>query len=508
MQKRLLPLAATVVILISLIGWGCTKLDTTDIGSDLLPAVDNVKTFDTLLFINSTQGFFGDSEVVSKYEDFTIGSITNDPLFGRTTANAYMQLKPPFYPYYFGNPGDTVTGAGLGFDSVVLCLKYVGFWGDSSLPINLEVREVSDFIFRDSIFNINKSNYRPATAGSILGTASVDVRKMGDTIYYNNKRDKVTNQVRIKLSNAWGAALFAKDSTRTGPNNAYFNDSLFRRAYNGLAVISTGGSNGLLYTRLSDTATKLEIHYKKRNGAKIDSVYTSFRFNPVFNPSINPATNPFVSNSANYIERNRGGFPVSNPASNNHYIQTAPGTYVNLNIPGLANFPNSFIHRAEIIVEQIPTDPGPMGFDEKFSAPNFLYVDLIDTGTTAKWKPVYFDLNTNEFYDPDFKTLFKYIPTQIDFQYFGGNRRVKTDPVSGLPIKFYNINISRHIQQIVTDRTRAYDMRLYAPFNLNYPQYSPAYIPYGNNLAFGRVRIGSGSNPNYRLRLRIVYSRI
>ena len=146
--------------------------------------------------------------------------------------------------------------------------------------------------------------------------------------------------------------------------------------------------------------------------------------------------------------------------------------------------------------------------DEKFSAPNFLYLDLKDTGTTNKWKPIYFDLNTAEPYDPDYKNTIPYIASQINFQYFGGYRRTKTNPLTGGLIKYYNFNISRYVQQIVTERTRSYDLRLYAPFNLSYPQYSTTFIPFGNNIAFGRVRIGSGSNPNYRMRLRIVYSKL
>ncbi len=503
MQKRILPLAVTAVLFISFIGWNCTKLDTTDIGSDLLPAVDNVKTFDTTLLINTTQGLLNDSVYISKYDDHAVGSIVNDPLFGRTTANIYMQLKPPFYPYYFGNAGDTVTGPGLGIDSVVLCLKYAGFWGDSSLPVNLEVREVNDGIFRDSVYKENKTAYKP-NVGAFLASANIDVRTLGNYIKFNNGRDSVNNQIRIKLPAAWAATLFGKDSTSTGPNNAFYRDSIYRIFYNGLAVIGGGGGNGLIYASLADTATKLEIHYKRRNGGKVDSVYSSFRLNPNLGLTNIPNA-PLVSNTSNYIERNRSGYPISNPSSNDHYLQTAPGTFVNLNIPGLAGLSNRIVHRAEIIVEQIPTDPV---MDEKFSAPNFLYLDLKDTGTVANWKPVYFDLNTAELYDPDFKTLTRYFPSQINYQYFGGNRRTKTDPLTGLQIKFYNINVSRYVQQIVTERTRVYDMRLYAPFNLNYPQYSTVFIPYGNNLAFGRVRIGSGSNPNYRLRLRIVYSKI
>ena len=506
MQKRILPVAIIAITFISLIGWNCTKLDTTDIGSDLLPAVDNVHTFADTLLINSTQGFFNDSTVIGKYEDHALGSITNDPLFGRTTANIYMQLKPPFYPYYFGNPGDTITGPGLGIDSVVLCLKYAGFWGDSTIPVSLQVREINDSDFKDSVEKINTTAYKPNGIGSLLGSANVDARRMADTIYLNNGRNKVINQIRIKLSAAWAAQLFNRDSIKANSgNNAFYSDSVYRKLYNGIAVIASGGGNGLLYARLSDTATKLEVHYKRKNGGKIDSVYSSLRFNP--NYGVTPANAP-VSNSSNYILRSRAGFPISNPATTEHYLQTAPGTYVNLNIPALATLSNRIIHRAEIIIEQIPTDPGPMGLDEKFSAPNFLYLDLKDTGTTNKWKPIYFDLNTAEPYDPDYKNTIPYIASQINFQYFGGYRRTKTNPLTGGLIKYYNFNISRYVQQIVTERTRSYDLRLYAPFNLSYPQYSTTFIPFGNNIAFGRVRIGSGSNPNYRMKLRIVYSKL
>ncbi|MBL7703529.1 MAG: DUF4270 family protein [Ferruginibacter sp.] len=497
MQKRLLPLAITALLL-SLIGWNCTKLDTTDIGGDLLPDVDNVRTFADTLLINTTQGFFNDSTAVGRYDDHAIGKITNDPLFGTTTANVYMQLKPPFYPYYFGNVNDTI----VGFDSVVLCLKYTGFWGDSILPVGLEVREVSDNTFRDSVQKLNTTAYRPAGLGTVLGTAVVDARRMADTIYFNNKRDKVTNQIRIKLSNAWASQLFYRDSMKNNPgNNAFYNDSIYRNFYNGIAVLATGASNGLLYVSLSDTATKLEVHYRRKNGGPVDSVYNSLRFNPVITDDV---TKIPASNATNYIERNRNGFPVkTNTDPNVHYLQTAPGTFINLNIPGLATLSNRVIHRAEIIVEQIPTvDP----LDEIFSTPNFLYVDLKDTGITDKWKPVYFDLNTATVYDPD--NASGYIPGQIDYQYFGGYRRSKIDLLSGNLHKYYNFNITRYVQRIVTQHTRVYDMRLYAPFNLNYPQYSGAYIPYGNNIAFGRVKIGSGSNPNFRLRLRIVYSKI
>ncbi len=500
MQKRILPIAITAIILFSLFSWNCTKLDTTDIGSDVL-AVDNVNTFDTLLAINSTQGFFNDSStVVGKYDDHALGAINNDPLFGKTNASIYMQLKPAFFPYYFGNSGDTLNGFGAGIDSVVLCLRYTGFWGDSLLPVYLEVRQVNENKFRDSINKINATNYQPATSGTILGSTNIDVRTLGNYIKLNNGRDSVKNQVRIKLSASFAAQLYSRDSIASNSaNNAFYNDSIYRNFYNGIAVIANGGGNGLMYINIADTATKLEVHYKRKNNGKLDSVYSSLRLNP---SSGNPARP--VSNTSNHILRTRGGFPISNPASTEHYLQTSPGTFINLSIPGLAGLSNRIIHRAEIIIEQIPTDPI---LDDKLSAPNFLFLDLKDTGSTDKWKPIYYDLNTAQLYDPDYKTNIPFIASPIDYQYFGGYRRSKNDAFGNL-IKYYNFNITRYTQQIVTDRTYNYDLRVYAPFNLYYPQYSGTYIPYSNNIAYGRVRVGSGTNANYKLRLRIVYSKL
>jgi hypothetical protein len=422
-----------------------------------------------------------------------------------------MQLKPAFYPFFFGNAGDTITGTpttpNLGIDSIILCLKYKGFWGDSTLPITLQVREVQDLNFRDSVLKENKTNIS-FTTGTVLGGRTVDPLTMANYVKYNYGRDSINNQIRIPITNAaWINALFGRDSIKANTStNAFYSDSAYRRLYNGLAVFSTGfGSNGLLYASLSDTATKLEIYYRKKakGATTIDSTFTSFRLNPV------PVTNSAMSNTSNYIVRNRSAIML-NPPAGEHYLQAAPGSFVNLNIPGLATLSNRVIHRAEIIVEQIPTNAV---LDEKLSTPNFLYLELKDTGTT-KWKPVYYDLNTSQSYDPDYKNGSYFMPTSggsdanINFVYFGGYRRIKPDILTGGYNKFYNFNITRYVQQIVTDHTRSYDLRLSAPFNLNYKQYSGVYFAYGNNMAFGRVRIGSGSNPNYRLRMRIVYSKL
>ena len=502
MQKRLFPIVTTAIIIFTIFAWSCTKLDITDLGSDLLPAVDNINTFDTVLTINSAQGFFNDSQYIGKYDDYAVGSISNDPLFGLTKASIFMQLKPKFYPFYFGNAGDTINTPDVGVDSVILCLKYKGFWGDSSMPVHLEVREVNDVHFRDSVNVQNTTAVKPNVMGAILATKDVDVKTLGNYIKINRGRDSVNNQIRIKLPATFAATLFNRDSTTVNAtNNAFYSDSAYRILYNGIAIIGGGGGNGLIYASLNDTATRLEIHYRKKNRGVYDTTYSSFILQPVLSPS---AIIP-VSNTSDYIQRTRAGYPVSSPGAGEHYIQTAPGTFVSLNIPGLPGLSNRIVHRAEIIVQQIPTDPV---VDARFSAPNFLYLDLKDTVLTSNlWKPLYFDLNNSQAYDPDYKNSLDYLPTTIDFQYFGGYKRNKPDGL-GNQIQFYNFNVTKYVQQIVTNHAKSYDLRVYAPFYLSYPQYAAIPRAFSNNIAFGRVRVGSGSNANYTLKMRIVYSKI
>jgi hypothetical protein len=315
---------------------------------------------------------------------------------------------------------------------------------------------------------------------------------------YANKKDSVRNQIRIKLSAAFANALFTRDTLTLG-NNSFRTDSAFRVFQNGIAIQASGTGNGLFYTNLTDSSTKLEVHFRRKNGGVVDTTWSALR--------IVPSTDLYLRSSvtANNIIRNRSGFPVSSPAANELYIQASPGTYANLNIPALSTIDNRIIHRAELIVEQIPYD---VKSDSDFSAPQYLYLDLKDTGTVDKWKPIYFDLNPNVSYDPDYKALAgAYFPSGgIDFFYFGGYVRTKT--LASAPVKYYNFNITRYVQQIVTKHTPNYPMRLYAPYDVAYPQNSSGQIPFPNKLANGRVKVGGGNNANYRMRLRLVYSRI
>lgn len=494
--------SALVIILISgILGllFSCTKLDTTKLGGDLIPAVDNVSTFADTLNVIASQSDYTDSTLVRISADHALGNITNDPLFGTTESKIFLQIKPGNFPYGFPKKDSLFAGC---LDSVVLCLKFSAFYGDSTIPQQLIVNEISDTRFRDSINTTWPTIFLPTTGAQLSPVTNVDVRNLSNYVKYSNRRDSVNYQIRIKLDSAtYAARLFGSDSLLSGPgNHAFYSDSIFRREFTGLAISALPGTgNGLIYVNVSDTNTKLEVHYRRKNGAKLDSVYTSL----YLVTEANPAVNLTRSATANYINRNRGGTPSASPAAGELYLQAQPGTFVNIKIPGLTGYSNRIIHRAELIIDAIP-DP----MDGIMKPPVYLYLDLKDSVniTPPYYKPVYFDLNPSSFYDPDYKNgspLFP--PSGVDFSYYGGFARKKVGP-TGETITYYNFNLSRYIQKMVKDGGYNYNLRLFPAFNFKYPQYTQGSIIYSNRVGNGRVRVGDGTNPLYKMRLRVVYS--
>ena len=224
MQKRLLPALLSAASLLIIIGFGCTKLDATTLGSDLV-AVDNINTFADTLSVNTTQGFFiNDSTILGKKENHIIGNIGYDPLFGSTESAIYVQFKPTFYPFFFGNAGDTVKNTGLqsspnaGLDSAFVCLSYRGAYGDSSamaMPQNFEIREINNDSFRIKTDTLRRLNYRPTVNSTILGSVTITPQIIKKKIVFANSRDSVENQIRIKFNTPAGIAFI----------NSFYNES-------------------------------------------------------------------------------------------------------------------------------------------------------------------------------------------------------------------------------------------------------------------------------------------
>ena len=526
MQKRLLLAASTAAFLLFAVGIGCTKLDTTTLGSDLV-TVDNVNTFADTLSVNATQGVFNDSTILQKGENHAIGVITTDNLFGKTDARIYVQFKPVFYPFYFGNANDTIrndprlglsTGTNSGFDSAFVTLSYKGAWGDTSamgnIPQEFEVRAIIDDNFRiksDTIRPVGSTT--PMVDNTILGSAFITPQIISKKVILVRGRDSVTNQIRIKLTGA-GSSLAAsifnnQDTVASGSSNGFLNDSIFRKKFNGfeIRVKSNTQGNTLYYVNLADIKSRFEFHYHKIKNNIRDTVVQSFQ---VYTSRVGSIAS---SSSMNYIKRdNTNLFPAPNTPTTNVFLQTSPGTFANLTIPGLTGYSNRIVHRAYLIVEQTPDVAST---DNIYTPPPFLYLDLKDTAISSpqRYKPVYFDLTTAVPYNPDVTTvngLYHPFPiANVDVRTFGGDVLKRFEPAGNVFYR-YEINLTRYVQHIVTNGYKNYDLRLYAPFNYYYPQYAGVQyiIPFYNPIALGRVRVGTGLNANHKMRMVIIYSKV
>lgn len=459
--------------------FSCTRInEATELGDDLIPAVDNVNTFDTTIALQAAYRPFFDSSRHLINENMALGRL-NDPEFGTTTADMYFSLSSgasgsDYGAYPFGGHKDSLQG----IDSVVLSLSYSAAYGDTSnSQVSVEVREIAanNGFKRDSIYRFDTPGF--STTGGVLGSKTFAVNRLSDSVRIVRKGDtsKVANALRIKLDNNSLGIRLASFDTSAG----YKNDSLFNTLFNGLAVRTTGvtGQGALAYFNLYDfTKTRLIVYCRIKRSGGVDSaaavVFTHARYG-----------------QANSIVRSPGGNYQANlntPNPQNLYIQSSPsGSYVGIHIPNFSQFPNRVIHRAELIAYKAPST-----LDNIFTAPNRLLLDRKSPSSDSAYT-----------FENDWEVGFD---GSLNLAAFGGSLRSDNS---------YRFNITRYVQGIVTRKDRSDSLRLYAPlrsnlFAKNLGQYIS--IPNLDNIAKGRVVLygPAATDPAMRLRLRIIYSNL
>lgn len=457
----------------------CAKIDTTSIGSGLIPVVDNINTFDTVLEVITDNKLFDDTTRMLYTSFHALGIIENDAEFGKTTAAIYASFTPVTYKAYPFIKKDTVI-----VDSVVLSLAYVRSYGDSNSIEQFDVREMDVHSgFTDSLYFLNSPDFQ--VNANLLGSSVVDFHKLKDSVVYKNAKDTIRtfSELRIHLDTSFARRFINYDTT-----NVYNNDSAFKTAFKGLEIRPNEGSpskNGLAYFNLDDNArTRITFYCRVQNNGKTDTIA------PQFNYTNDP--------HANLIRRTPGNEYLSNinngnPNDEKLYIQSAPGSYALLTIPGLSQLSNRVIHRAELIFDKYPS------VEDFYAPPGFLFVEALNAaGDTA------FTIR-NDFVPVGSNAV------GYDLNSLGGN----------LHRNQYILLLTRYIQSIVTKGYSNPKLRVYAPYTTR-PYYiqqntdtydpSPANRPrivLNAPVATGRVVLyGGGTAEPKKARLRIIYSKI
>jgi hypothetical protein len=464
------------VVVLSLFAAACTKIENTDLGSDLIPGVDNINTFEKILDVYSDNKLFADTSRMFADLDHAVGIIADDPEFGKTEASIYSTFTPgTFRVHPFVRP-EAVT-----IDSIVLSLAYTRLYGDSTSQQTFEVREIEpNAPFQDNSYFITNTPFPVSPV--VLGNANVNFTTLNDTVFYKIGKDtvKTARELRIRLDTSFGRRFVGYDT-----NVVYQNDTNFRAVFKGLHISVSEASakkRALAYFNLLESGTRLTFFCRIQNTTKVDTIAPRFTY------SRGPQANLIARTPMNGYET-----AVSNGTDNDEkiYIQTAPGSYATIKIPQLDTLENMAVHRAELIVEKIPTAE-----ENIFTPPSALFLDaLTPTGDSVLTIP------------------FDFLPTAsspgYDITTFGGVLRDNR----------YVLNLTRYVQGIVTRGDRNYTLRLHAPF-VTFPiPVSPQGVIGNKNLPLqvllnlpvsgGRVVVtGGGATGEKRMRLRIIYSKI
>ena len=461
-------LIALVLISSPLIFQSCRKINqATELGNKLVPAADNVHTFEVSLASLTNNTLFDDTTRVLYNDPVGLGDI-DDPEFGHTHSGVDFNVTPSaFGTYPFTNTDS------LAIDSVVLSLSYVAAFGDT---VNSGIQTFHVFeIAPNSGFN-DTTLYKYAdpasdfpTTGLELGSATFAVKDLDDTITLVRGSDTtlVSHVLRIRLDNSFGDRLAHYDTT-----NGYKSDSLFRSLFAGFAIKADASGNALSYFNLSDlNNTKLTVYFRygKNDTSSFDYYHS-------------------INGQSNFVDRQPGGNYLTylgNGAGDQIYLQSSPGSYATVKIPSLDTFSNKVIHRAEIVATKIPS----VG-DGVYSAPVQLMLDRKNkTGDTVF-------LLENDLVATSSGT--------VAFSAFGGS--LQSDNT-------FRFNISRYIQSIITKHEPNDTLRIYAPlrttvYNSNLRQFMSIRVM--DAIAKGRIVLGGGSyaDSTSRLRLRIIYSNL
>lgn len=472
-----------LIIGIAITALSCQKInDATTLGGSLIPAVDNVNTFDTTLAVETINGLFtqlNDSTLIGPATEHFAGNISNDPLFGKTSATMYLELKPSFpYTFDFKNIDSL-----LQLDSVVLVLGYTHTFGDSLTPIDLSVKEISqlsDFRY-DSNYLLRSNSF---VLGSTLGgLTNIIPATLDDSIKVF--RDSTVGQLRIPLDNSFGMRLLSYDSP------VYNSDSAFRTHFKGFAILPVVGSgNALLGFDLQSANTKLAFYYHYKDGAITDTASVSY----------------FTFGSqcahANLIERDYTGsqlasYQGSSTPQDLVFIQNTPGSYATIKVPDLAVFPNRVILRAELIAEQV-YDASPSS-DNTFATPDLLFLDAYDN-TLQSYRTIPYDFYIDQ------------VSGGPNYLNFGMEGKTTVD-ANGHPIKVWKIDLTRYIQNYLIRKEPLYNFRIFAPYSTrDYYRFNGVdtkqYLGINSQIAAGRVRLGGGNHPTQRMKLHIIYSNL
>jgi Domain of unknown function (DUF4270) len=211
------------------------------VGSDYLAVNNKVILIDTLTVDMSTINF--DSLVTSNQSRILIGNY-EDPIYGKIKSNSYFQLASASYA--LNNSGSDTEVTNFVFDSISMILKYDNYYyGDTTKVQTFDIHRLTQRVKPNTDDNNFYNNSTLSYSDESLGTISYKPRPV--------EKDSIN----IKMSDAFGAALFQKLKKREITDFDSFNEYL-----KGLVLVpSTSNSSSVIGFHVA--TSKVRLYYSK-----------------------------------------------------------------------------------------------------------------------------------------------------------------------------------------------------------------------------------------------------
>lgn len=328
-----------------------------NIGLEVLPVNDKLNP---LFFDTSSIVAYTVKEDSTRTDKTVLNLLGNydDPIFGRTSASIYTQVRLSSNNVDFG-PSPVA-------DSIVLSLAYNGYYGKLR-KLNIKVFEVLESFYKDTAYYSNQTlniSNQPIANVSIVPAPTDSVSLDGQ---------KYAPYLRIRMDQNF-AQKFINESLSV---NLSDNDNFlqfFKGIYITTSFVNTEGS--ILYFDLINALSQITLYYKNDSN-------DSLKYNFVINDNcarFNSFDHFNYVNTGNNLQQQISGDTLLGDSL--LYLQAMSGLKIKLQFPNLKSFfneNNMVLNKAELIIP-LENDPS----QSKYAIPQKLtLVRINESGQIA-----------------------------------------------------------------------------------------------------------------------------
>lgn len=448
-------LAALVVFLLAT---GCN--DPITIGSEIETNID-VQFTDTLQLKTSTVSSEPNAtfSLGVNYNTYLMGEL-NDPVFGKSTSDVYMNVGLTFAPDF----------SGAFLDSMVLLVKYdtLGFYGNRLASYDIKLHQLTEKVEGDTI----NSDQVFAYGDDIIGGRYYSSINPRDSVEVENHLDssKIVKKVphlRIPFDYQFAKTFLEADSA------TYSSVEDFEEFFKGIYMTASTSDNGMIGLDLGDVTNS-----SGTGSAGINSIELYYHYfdnlaeqvNGVYKYALSPVT-------FSHFEHDYAGSVVEpyleDPDYNNRdlaFYQGMAGVETVIDFPHIRNFSDKIINKAELIYYgTIMPEPTPDYIWDPVDIATVTYLN--EDGEQVLTADATIGLSPGPY-----SSFLGGIPTQV----------------GDTPIYKHTINLTNHFSSIINNPERVTSIKL---TSLQKSERSSRTIIFG-----------SGDNSQYKPVLKLTYT--